>query len=221
MQLDDPFSPDEDLLSVIPGKYSGPKQILHEELKVIRSRLDQMAQTCENKAAAFRKKLAEAALSIRRKARKRGFKNGLQAARMEQATWLIKLDNLYRHIVSEAHKDCIDLALRLARDVTGQAIESAPTSLIKSLQDTVESMLSARNIRILVSPEELDAVTSALSGWPAAVSAAVDIQKGKARIETSAGSVELDWELQLIALRNQLIEKVDTEVSGMSCREER
>ena len=160
------------------------------------------------KTAAMLKAARGGAARQIRRARKRAARLGAARARCtvttEHAVRLAGIETERRRLLQQAKQECLELCLLIAREILGAEIAMNRESLAARIQSAIDTLINARAVSILVNPADLPEVRRALcqareSGeW--LIEPRAEMAPGKARLESPAGTVDLDWEAHLCAV---------------------
>jgi flagellar assembly protein FliH len=158
--------------------------------------------------------------AIRAQAREDGFAAGLQAAQAEIATTaealasaLASVEELRGQVADQVEHGAVALALRIAEQALGAAVEADPTRVVDVVRGALRRLTERGRVTILVNPEDMDAVRDAvgelmrtLGGIESCdVQAERRVSRGGAVVRTAEGEVDATLETKLMRARDVIL----------------
>jgi flagellar assembly protein FliH len=157
--------------------------------------------------------LAEAqADAIRARAHEEGFAAGLELARAELAPAVEALaaaaagfEGLRGEVADAVERGAVDLALRIAEQALGAAVEAQPERVVDVVRGALRRLATRERVVVLVNPADLDAVRDASGELIARLGGieSLDVQaerrvtRGGAVVRTTEGEVDATLETKL------------------------
>lgn len=195
---------------VIHARYVGRPTGAGEDFQLLRTAFNGAQTAAGEQFNVARRRCAQLVKELKQRAWRTGYAQGQKAATEETIHKIVEREKLYKAAMQEAAHECLELALNVAQEVVVASIETNHDALAQKISGVIGNLTSRRAMRILVNPEQLDALRAALLlRTPEQVSSVVanaSICPGNARIETIAGSIELDWSEHLETMRRTLHE---------------
>ncbi|MDC0358655.1 FliH/SctL family protein [Oligoflexia bacterium] len=201
---------------VIQAHYTGNEQypgdlVYHAKMVAF----EVMAQA-KRDAQLTRSKATKAVNGAKKRARLTGYQNGERAAKQKAQTEALKAHNLYQDIIQKANNDCLALATQIATEVLGEVLPGASSALSTRLISAIGDLVDQNRITIVVHPSNkvqvLEDLKQQLQPANYNVIASEAIAPGNAKVETVSGSIELDWQDHLAAIRATLHSKLQVEL---------
>ena len=202
----------------ITAQYAGRATPIHESLTDAREILDGLVAAARRRDSELRKSAARHIAALRKRARARGYANGLRAAEISEADALLRMHALYIDTVRKSSADCLNLAVRLAEQLTQQAFQHSSAALQGHLEEALSDLAADRSLKIRVSTNDLAELRAKL--FSPAVDGGIHfiedpcMSPGNAQIETAAGTVEIDWREHLQQLKERLLGRIEEELAG-------
>lgn len=146
--------------------------------------------------------------AVRARAREEGRVEG----RAELAAACLRLAGERERWLAEAHAQAIEVALRLAGHLVGEALETRPDRIAQVVEPLLERVRHAGRIGIRAHPDDHPALAAACGalvgedGLPRAITLTPDatISRGGCVVETDAGVLDARLEVRIDALRQAL-----------------
>lgn len=165
------------------------EEILEQTQSDIESLMEETKKICEE---------------MKIEAKKQGMQEGLALFNQQ----LMHLNDQMNFLTSEMQQQILPLALKAAKKIVGEELKTNPDTIVNIVLQTIKPVLSAKNIRILVSKEDLKHLQQQkdllkhhferLEHFT--VEERADIQPGSCVIETEAGIINATLENQWRAL---------------------
>ena len=159
--------------------------------------------------AGFRRRLDHHTRARRERAHRRGFEDGYREGLTEAQRTHLQSQHVFQDAWEKARKECVELAIALAREVIGHEAVLPHGYLPEKLSELLGTGVSAPVTFVEVSPDRVEEIgaemKSRFEGRPIEVRADPSMDPGNARVVTASGSVELRWEDHLQLLVQQLL----------------
>lgn len=146
--------------------------------------------------------------SIREEARREGRVAGYEEVLVE----LGRVRAEAARIEKDAEKDMLELAFRVAERVLGRAIEIEPEVVVDVVSQALEHARGRRSVEVFVHPEDypevmksLESLQTRIEGARLFIEPSEDVARGGCFIETEAGRIDAQLDVQLEAMRNVLV----------------
>jgi flagellar biosynthesis/type III secretory pathway protein FliH len=146
---------------------------------------------------ATRKSAAAHIRSLRQRARAAGFKAGASAAQADMFAKILELNEKYKRNLRQANRDCLEIALGIAKQIIGDEISEKSGLLAKRIEQAIEGL--ALRSKITVAINSKDSAREAYSLEALKQKYLFDcivketIIEGAFVIKSSEGSVTIDW----------------------------
>lgn len=207
---------------LLKARYVGRVEKARETLALIQSQRKKLEQDIEVLTTSTRKNLAAKIRQLRQRVYSRGIQNAEQRCQRSLTRELLNLDNQLKQSLKRAQAECLSLSLRVAETVIGTTAPNLTDGLSERISAALMELRDSRPVIIEVNTDDHEAVTRGLATrrmpMPAKVQVAGDVECGKARIVTNAGSLRIDWKEHLEQLKADLREaqKKDRLLEGQS-----
>lgn len=195
-------------VNTLATQYLGASKLNAEQALRLKSKLQAKLAEAERQIDGVRSALAQRVAAVKRRSRMRGYLNGLQEAKQKAGQQLVEIQKRYHDLLNSANQDCLEIALSVAHQVIGATMHSEKNSLASRISRAINSLIERSAVKITVNP--LDAESIAKTMHANFANLKVDIQtsnaieRGDARLETSAGSLELKWEEHFQIIKEKL-----------------
>lgn len=160
-----------------------------------------------------RQRLAKRMFLLRNKAKQQVDTRLQQKTNQEMLRMEIELQRQKHQIIKDANRECLNLALSVAREFVDSLPNEADKFLASKISDRLKKIEYDDSISILVHPRSLETIQSQLRGCKVKVKAAKDVLIDTAIVETRAGRIvcSLDQEFSEIAqtLHKQLSQSLE------------
>jgi flagellar assembly protein FliH len=144
--------------------------------------------------------------------RQAGLAQALEAARPALEALgnaLVDLDGLRAEVVDKLERDAVELALALADQIVGGALELAPERVVDIVRGALRRLNDRQQVTVLVNPDDIDLVGACVDGLRAelggiehlAVQADRRIIRGGAVVRTQEGEIDAQVATQLARAR--------------------
>ena len=183
-------------MDIIKGRYHPPQGLVRDRLQ----ELCRLQRNAEEQAAQTTVTARRRCAARLRQARARARERGVEAGRREGLS-------LFTQKLSDHHEstenalagfaaDARAAVFQLAREVIQEELSASSASLNHRIERAIAGLRDRQNIRILVHPNDLPRLRAMRAEGRAGTQVAGDsaIKQGNARIESSIGTIELDWE---------------------------
>jgi flagellar biosynthesis/type III secretory pathway protein FliH len=195
-------------MSDLPVFTVSPPSTARTDLTITREILGFAKETARNIVANARKDAARRIARIYKKSKCRGWKHGKERADAEAVENLLHIQNEYRSIIATAEKDCFALSFAVAEEIIGNLIHDHPDLLRRKISEALANLHNLRAVRIVVHSADISSLQAAFHAE--SQSGAIELltsdtaKIGTARIETVAGSIDINWQEQLRHVRERL-----------------
>lgn len=154
--------------------------------------------------------------AIREQARQEGFAAGLADAQAQLAPAVAALAEahaglvaLQQELAGDTEEAAVALALRIAEQVLGGALEAEPERVVDAIRGALRKLVDRERVTVLVNPEDLELVRAAVPGLEQELGgiASCDVQaerrvsRGGAVVRTAEGEVDATLETKLTRVR--------------------
>lgn len=170
------------------------------------------AQSAE--LASARNRLAGRMRSLKRRILRSARAVALAESEAQWAAKTAQAESRYRGAIREAERDCVALALAVCRGVVGELAPNAVTNLSLRITEALSRLASRGLATVTVHESQKARIAEALSVSGGVKSGAAsgtdytvragDVTPGNAVIETTAGSITIDWETQYNSIATRL-----------------
>jgi flagellar biosynthesis/type III secretory pathway protein FliH len=112
------------------------------------------------------------------------------------ANHTVQSQQLYQEVVKSAYQDCLDIALRISREMVGEICARDAENIAMRIQEALQHLSEAEVVRIEVATEREPTLKAALFGLglKLCVVAKEQMPPGSAMIISKSGSVEVAWQ---------------------------
>jgi len=201
---------------MIKARYTGRTSESADLFKIALTLCKRAEKAAENMRTRVRRQAARKILSVYRKAQQKGFKRGQLKAERAACDKLMEIETAYRRIVAEANKDCLELAISIAREVSGKAIIESSNPLVSRINSAIEKLQDLRSIKITINPADFTALEDALERHALSahitINTSTEISRGNALLETHSGKIALDWQQHLESIAARLHAALDRKI---------
>jgi len=187
---------------IINARYVGQPRQAGQLLVLARDVLRKAQDDAAVGLRAARSMAAKRVRSARQRAKRAGRLAGQRDASQQLQQRLLELQTQYNKIIRTANEDCLALACSIAEEVLMARVEQESTGLAARINAALTKLVETRSAKIYVHPLDAAIVRQAFEGFTVAGDSAVS--RGDARLETVAGTLELDWREHLTTLKHQL-----------------
>lgn len=157
--------------------------------------------------------------AIREQARAEGYAAGLQEARAQSgpamealASAVAGLEELRAHVADGLERGAVGLALRIAEQVIGAAVDVEPERVLDAIRGALRRLTDRERVQILVNPEDLEIVRDGVEDIVSQLGGvgSVDVQaerrvaRGGAIVRTGEGDIDASIETKLTRAREVL-----------------
>ncbi|NLF24412.1 MAG: hypothetical protein GX589_01975 [Deltaproteobacteria bacterium] len=199
----------------IQARYLPNQGTTADFLKISKQILKEAASKTAKLTKDARKQAALRIWKARRRTRKNAWLAGSRAWQAEEAYRLLELQTRFKQSLDDAKAEYLKLCLMIATEVIGAELTTNKASLIKRIENALTLVSCKYETRIAVHPSDLELVTKSLEeDLPEQffkVMEDPELPPGDARIETSAGTIALNWQAHLqrllTTLRSNVLEK--------------
>jgi flagellar biosynthesis/type III secretory pathway protein FliH len=202
---------DSDIISTpaIKAEYRGmadsepyPLHTLRESLKNLRES-DRAALKTRRRALACR--IAE----LKSRLKESAYLKGQAQAKAELAVQLCDNARQFKRLIKDAKRECLQLTLRIAEQVTGAAFVGQPNVLANKIGAALRQMGAKSGITLRVNPTQLSELDTIFKDREdhhlCELKASEEVEAGNVTIETGFGKVELRWKEQLQGVAARLL----------------
>lgn len=151
---------------------------------------------------------------IKEKGFEDGYRAGLNAAQKHNLSLQVRFDEALK----TAKDDCFHLVCSLAKEILEKELAMNPSILSKKISKLFENLPYANSLEIFVSQEDLKSVHDDLklrfSHKNFTLHASEEIPPGNARVQSIAGSIEMDWKSHFQLLQETLLQNRERECSS-------
>ena len=143
-----------------------------------------------------RSELARVMWRLRTRSRAHSRRMLEKAERTLCANHTVQSQRLHQEVVKSAYQDCLDIALRISREMVGEIYTRDADILAIRIQEALQYLSEAEVMRIEVATETAPALKAALSrlGLKVFVTAKWQVPQGSAIIISKSGSIEVAWQ---------------------------
>ena len=163
----------------------------------------------------IRRRAVHSARRLRERARRRGYQDGLQAARKETEEVLDGVRSRYADAISKAEHDASLLAYHLAERIVQQTFERHPETFLPMLSKALQILKRGRCFHLVYHPRYERSIQLAAPSLPSGITLYADhsLKSIDFRVKCEEGAVESAW-------REALLELESDEISVSSKAEE-
>ena len=181
---------------MIRATFHPAPQLARDAVTFARSLLERAHTESQQLERTVRSRLASQIRSMRARARARCQRNAdaLIAAQSTRAFSAIEVER--RAMITEAHQQCLDLAIALAEQMIGEVFERDSAQLAERVRSALVNIATSSRSTLLVHPTHVAELESAFGAHPTrrlAVRGEPSLEPGDAIIETATGKIELRW----------------------------
>lgn len=187
-----------------------------ELLQRARVHARRVLQQTQELTRATRNLLARRAWSLRRRLKQRIAEQLLKERTQLRLKYLLELEHKTRLTVAEAHRDCLEVALTVTRDIVGELLATDTTRIAARVLRGLERVAQGRVLSVAVAQGMELGVEASLraSGCIVPVQGASDLTAGTIRLITAHGLMEMPWEDECAELSNRLRSVLETRISA-------
>ncbi|NDC36772.1 MAG: hypothetical protein EBZ48_01835 [Proteobacteria bacterium] len=163
-----------------------------------------------------RQELAMQGWSLRQRLQRRFAKLLSRERSKQQAVNALEVERRYQEVVSHAHRDCLEVALTVAREIVGDLLASDTDKIAARVSRGLERLSHGRVLSLEVSEGCEGAIRTALErrGHVLPIKGVGEIPTGVIRIVTAHGPVELPWEEEFDEIANQLRSVLEARIAA-------
>lgn len=109
---------------------------------------------------------------------------------------LFESQRLYQEVVKAASRDCLEIALKLSRELVGEICTRDAERLAAMIQEALQHLSGAEVLQVEVAKHREQDLKTALTRWGVnlCVAPSEQIPAGAARLRTKSGTIEISWE---------------------------
>lgn len=143
----------------------------------------------------IRRRTVHLARRIRERARRRGYQDGLEAAKRETQEVLDGIRACYADVVSKAEQDALALAYQLAAKVVQHTLEQHPEALVPFLSKSLQILKRGRTFHISYNPRYERSIRLAAPSLPTGITLHADpgLKDIGFCLSCEEGAVESAW----------------------------
>jgi hypothetical protein len=179
---------------------SGPSSLLPVE--VCRALVQTARSQADDISLSVRRRALYSARRIRERARRRGYEDGLRAARAEAGEVLEGIRVRYADAVARAEQDSSSLAYRLAEVIVQQTFERHPETFLPLLSRALQILKRGRSFHLTYHPRYEKSIQLLAPSLPPGIILRADVSMERADFSMSCeeGAVESAWRAALSEL---------------------
>lgn len=132
---------------------------------------------------------------------------------------LVQATQGYRQAILLANKDCLRLALRVAKQIIGENLNYSSAYLTRAIRSALKKISKSAELTLLVNPQDRDKLQAQFPAaeWSLNIRANPQIGLGCAVIEGTNGAAKIDWQADLEKLSEILCRKIEQHWSEKCC----
>jgi len=207
-------------MSAIQAHYTGETTSARDILVVARDILERAREQTAVLEAEVRKRAAFLIRAGRRRARARGYANGLRCARLEWQNKMLEASKIHRQSLASASRDCFELCLQIAARILETEVGTNRRSLAQRIGTGLKKLQRDSAPRIYVAPGWRAEVEQALRNMESSRNFCVEedqnVTPGYARLVYASGEALLDWREQFETLKQNLKDSLEKRLAESS-----
>ena len=198
-----------------------PSAPIGELLGMVRARMQQAKREAEQLLAQTRGQLAQRGWALRRRLHQRFVRTLSRERARLQALQNIEAEMQFNRVVANAHRDCLEVALTVAREVVAELLANDVERVAARVQRGLERLSHGRVLSVEVQSGAEQKLQPFLErfGHPLPVKGATDLTAGVVRLITAHGPVELPWEEEFAEIASRLRSVLETRIAAASLKE--
>ncbi len=189
----------------IKGKYKSSKLNSSQYLELAKKTKESATQYKASLIKETRVQIALEAKKIKNKAKEQGLKQGLKKAESLLQKNNLEFENFKKNLFKKIQKESLTLAISLAKKIIGEELETNTKSLTNFIKAGIAKIKLKNNDKILLNPAHYKEIKKEID----IVESDKKIEKGKAKITTHSGTINIDWENSFEDLKNNLYQQLE------------
>ena len=170
-------------------------------LRAARQILMKAREEADRVTASARASVARAVFEMRRRLRRAAERRLKQKEAQLRLGLELEAERRYREVVAQAYRDCLEIALAVAREAVGELGARSQNIAAERVRKRLETLVCGRPLEISVNSADLPNLRALLDSAPLIENDVVP--RGKMRVLTAAGALDISLqdELPEIAVR--------------------
>ncbi|MCB9030136.1 MAG: hypothetical protein H6619_03730 [Deltaproteobacteria bacterium] len=144
-----------------------------------------------------RKKFAKLLKNSKLKAKRIGMAQGKRQAERLCLEKIIETEKKYKENLISSQNDCLALAISIAEEIISEEIHLHPETLAERMKKRIDGLLHIRKATISINPESAkqiyEVLKEKLPNLDIDLETDDSVKLGNARIQTQAGTIEVNW----------------------------